>query len=356
MSATELLKAFKKDLDVYLIEYLDQKISDAEKISPFSKEIMEHIADLTLRGGKRIRAAIFYYSYIAHGGKDRKRAMRAAMAQELAETYLLIHDDIIDNDCLRRGGTTIHESYRHIGDERYHEKISSKHFGSSVGMLAGDIANGLSNEILAESGFRPDHVAKALMEFNKIYVIECYGQALDMFYQLSEGVTRDNVLQIHSLKTVPYTFDGPIRLGAILAGRSDKDIKKLEGYSTSLGIAFQIQDDILGMFGSVEKLGKPVTSDLKEGKKTLLILNALEKASRLQKEIINSSLGNKRANMHDLREVRRVIEDTWSLAESKRLASTLVQKAIDSIQPLHLQKEGKTFLLDIADYMIHREV
>ncbi len=120
-------------------------------------------------------------------------------------------------------------------------------------------------------------------------------------------------------------------------------------------MAFQIQDDILGMFGTEEKLGKSITSDLKEGKKTLLILDALEKSSPAQKEIINLNLGNKKVSMAGLNSVRKVIEETGSLEESKKLATSLVQKAIDALNKLKLEKEGQDFLLGIADYMIKRE-
>jgi len=274
---------------------------------------------------------------------------------ELSETYLLIHDDIMDNDSLRRGGMTINTSYRQIGENRYHDQVNTRNFGNSAAMLAGDIACGMSNEILSESKFKPQHVLASIQLLNKIYTTEGYGQLLDLMSNLRDDITKKDVILIHQLKTVPYTFDGPVRIGAILAGASKKELNQLAGYTIPLGTAFQIQDDVLGMFGSEEKLGKPVTSDLKEGKKTLLILEALEKAKGKDRETIEINLGNKRTTLNALKEIRTLIKKTNSLDHSKKLASNYVRESIVHLEKIRLRPEGKNFLLGIADYMITRE-
>ncbi len=276
------------------------------------------------------------------------------MTMEMAETYLLIHDDIMDNDILRRGGITIHHSYREICENHY-PHTNSRLFGTSMGILAGDIACSFSNELIANARFRDRDKNRALIELNKIYTTEGFGQAMDILAGVENHVSADTVIKIQQLKTVPYTFDGPIKIGAILAGAKEINVQKLSRYSVPLGTAFQIQDDILGMFGSEEKLGKPVTSDIKEGKKTLLIIDALKHASPQQKEIINLNLGNRRVTINGLKNVRKVIEETGSLAMSEKLATALVKKAILALQNIPLKKEGKDFLMDIADYMIKRE-
>lgn len=355
MDAKTKLGAFKKQLDAHLKKYLDKKLDEAKKISPHAYELMDHIADLILRGGKRIRAALLYYSYLAHGGKNKNEAMKASMAMELSETYLLIHDDIMDNDDLRRGGRTIHESYKDLAEDKYHDKINSKVFGDSLGILAGDLACALSNQILADCKFKSGQISKALNELNKVYLLEMYGQTLDIMSEIENNITKDDVNLIQQLKTVPYTFDGPIKIGAILAGINGSSLDTLSRYSVPLGTAFQIQDDILGMFGTEEKLGKPVTSDLKEGKKTLLILEALSRADKSQKEIIELNLGNKKVTYNSLKQVRKVIQETGSLEESNLFAKRLVEEAINELNKMKLKKEGKDFLLNIAEYMIKRE-
>lgn len=355
MDAQKTLKEFKKDLDKELKQYLDLKIDEANNLSPKAAVLMEHISDLTLRGGKRIRAALLFYSYLAHGGRDRKMALLVSMSMEMAETYLLIHDDIMDDDSLRRGGTTIHANYEQMCKTKYRRKADPYRLGNSMGILAGDIACAFSNEIIANSKFKDQNIKNALSELNRVYAIEGYGQALDVFAELDSETSKNDVDLVQRLKTVPYTFEGPTKIGAILAGAKQKDIARLEQYSIDLGTAFQIQDDILGMFSSEEKLGKPVTSDLEEGKKTLLILDALEKAEPAQKEIICKNLGNKKATFSDLEDVRRVIEETGSLNYSIQLAKKLAERAKITIEKSKLKKEGKDFLSGVAEYVINRE-
>lgn len=355
-SAKDQLLRFKSVLDVELKKYLDKSIKEAYEISPYAGEMTEYITDLTMRGGKRIRAALLFYSYLAHGGTDKKEALKASMAMELSETYLLIHDDIMDNDRLRRGGETIHESYEQkIKAKHLRVTNGSHHFGESMAMLAGDIACAMSNEILSGCNFDKEYLNNVIAELNEIYRVECYGQALDMFSQTRDDLTADDVILTHKLKTVPYTFDGPVKIGAILAGLSPKNSKKLEGYTIPLGVAFQVQDDILGLFGSIEKLGKPVTSDLREGKKTLLMLDALARADQNGRDIINQNLGNCRATIKGLKEVREVVKSTGALEESMNLARNLAQEAAEFIKKHKLNEEGSEFMLNLANYVVNRE-
>ncbi len=356
MDAKQKLKLFKIEVEKELKEYFKVKTKEAAKISPYCKELMEHISDITMRGGKRIRAALLYYSYLAHGGTNKKQALRVSMSMELAQTFLLIHDDIIDNDSLRRGGLTIHKSYELLGEERYHGKTNTRSFGSSVALLAGDLTSSLSNEVIAESRFAANFISQALLELNQMYTKEYYGQFLDVLSELREDVGPKDVILTHQLKTVPYTFDSPIKIGAILAGASSKNLHKLSDYASPLGVAFQIQDDILGMFGSEEKVGKPVTSDLREGKRTLLILNALEKANKEQKLTIEMNLGNRRVNVKGLKDVRKVIKDTGAFDRSRKLAKKYVNDSLKSLSKnKNLRGEGKDFLLGIAEHVVNRE-
>ena len=354
-SAKENLLDFKKVLDVELEKYLTIKTQEAASYSKHTKELCDHITDLTLRGGKRVRAALLYYSYLAHGGKDCEQALKAAMSMELSETYLLIHDDVIDEDRLRRGGETIQVSYEEMSKVKYRHSSNHHHFGLSMAVAAGDIACGMSNEIIADCNFEPKKIFEAMKLLNETYILESYGQGLDILSERRDDIKHDDVMLTYKLKTVPYTFDTPVKMGAILAGANASKIKSLEDYAVPLGIAFQIQDDILGMFGTEEKIGKPVTSDLKEGKKTLLILDALEKADKIQKEIIEQNLGNKKVTQRGLNEVRAVITETGALEKSKLIAKSLVAKSLTALEKNNLKHEGKDFLLKIAEYMVNRE-
>ena len=354
MDIKKQLLDFKEALETELNAYFAVKIANAHQVSPYCGRLMEYLSEITLRGGKRIRAAILYFSYLAHGGVETKKAMQAAMSMELMQTYLLIHDDIIDNDSLRRGGPTIHKIYEKIGRSEYPE-CNARRFSISAAIMAGDLACSMSNEILYESNFGREDTARALFRLNKMYVDECFGEFLDILSELRRDITKKDVILTHQLKTMPYTFDAPLKIGAIFAGKDDDAIEKLGTYALSLGIAFQIHDDYLGMFGSVEKTGKPITSDLKEGKKTLLILDALEAADQKQKKTILENLGNKKVSVADLKKVRKVIVDTGSLKKSEDLTIKYVKEGIASLEKLNLLPEGKAFLLGLSEWMIKRE-
>lgn len=353
--ALSQLKNFKEKIDTHLHDYLSEKSTEADKVAPEAKELIDHVKNLTLRGGKRIRAAIFYYSYLAHNGKDRDEAIKASMGMEMSETYLLTHDDIIDDDSLRRGGITIHADYEKICRERFGSRIPPKHFGQSIAIMAGDVACAFSNEIIAIAKFKDYYKIRALVELNKIYTREVFGETLDVLIEVKEDPTRDDVTLIQSLKTAPYTFDSPMKLGAILAGANENQIRALEAYTDPLGMAYQIQDDILGMFGSEEKTGKPTISDLREGKITLLILDALKASTPKQAEIIKRSLGNKKVTHAHLEEVKKVVIETGALRKSTQLAIKLATKGHDALEKMKLRKEGKDFLLGIAEYIVKRE-
>jgi len=355
MAFGDQLKDFKTRHDKELKKYFDLKLQEARSVSPLAEELAAQIADLSLRGGKRIRAALLYCSYLSHGGKDEEMAMQASLAMELSETYLLIHDDIMDDDSLRRGGTTIHHNYGKMAMKKYRRKVDPKQFGSSIAMCAGNIASAMSYEIISKLKCDEIHTNRVLRLLSEIYILENYGQSLDLFSQVREKMTHDDGIKVQELKTVPYTFDGPVKIGAILAGAGDDEIKKLESYTLPLGIAFQIQDDILGVFGSTEKTGKPIISDLKEGKKTLLILDALQVADKKQRKIIEHNLGNKWITKRGFEAVKKIIVDTGALEKSKKIAHDLAEKAEKAMVGLDLEKNGKKFLVDIADYIVNRE-
>jgi geranylgeranyl diphosphate synthase type I len=157
-------------------------------------------------------------------------------------------------------------------------------------------------------------------------------------------------------KTAKYTIEGPLHLGAILAGAKDELLDALSKYAVPVGIAFQIQDDILGIFGSEKKLGKPVGSDIEEGKQTLLVVKAGEKADRSQLKKMNYLLGKPNLNHREIEEFRNIITDTGSLDYAKNLARKLITKGKQALISAKIKKETKDFLLGIADYMISREL
>lgn len=355
MEAIGLLKQYKKRLEPQLKKYFQKKIDKARQVDPIAEEAVKMIANFTLADGKRIRPAMVYYGHLACGGKDSEKIVEASMSIELVHSFLLIHDDIIDKDDRRHGVSTLHERYKQIAKKIAPEK-DVEHFGNSMAMIAGDMAASMANEIIFNAKFPPEIIIRALDKLQDIVYITIPGEMLDVIMEYRGRATEKEILRMHEGKTARYTFEGPLQLGAVLAGASERDQRRLSDYALNVGKAFQVVDDILGVFGNEKKLGKPVGSDIIEGKQTLLIIKALEKGSRSQKNILSSNLGKRDLTHGELKQVRDVIIETGSLDYSKQLASGLIRKALESLHKAPIRNdEAKVFLEGIAQYIIERE-
>jgi geranylgeranyl diphosphate synthase, type I len=355
MDAIEMLGEYKKRLTPFLNEYFEKKIVQAKKIDPLAKQVVKTIADFTMSGGKRIRPALVYYSYLASGGRDGKEIVEASMSIELVHSFLLIHDDIIDRDEKRHGGLTVHETYRRIG-QRMAPKKDSAHFGNSMAIVAGDMASAMAHEIMFNVKFPSETIIKALDKLQDIIYVTIPGEMLDVVMENRGYATEKEILRMFEGKTSRYTFEGPLHLGAVLAGADQKMMEAMTRYSLPLGKAFQIRDDILGVFGNEKKLGKPVGSDVIEGKQTLLLVRALKNGSREQKRKIAKYLGKKDLTREELEEFKKIVRDTGSLEYSQKLAEKLVAESLSALEKINFKnEEAKFFLSGIANYIVERE-
>ncbi|MFA6047536.1 MAG: polyprenyl synthetase family protein [Parcubacteria group bacterium] len=356
MEAIELLEKYKKRVDARLKEYFAKKVKEARQNNYLTKEAIKMIADFTMKGGKRIRPAIVYYAYLASGGKDEEKIVDVSMSIELTHTFLLIHDDIIDKDERRHGGSTIHEQYKKIG-KRLNRKKDEVHFGNSMAMLAGDMAAAMANEIIFGSTFAPEIIIKALDQLRKIVYTIVPGEMLDVVLETRGNATEKEILDMYQGKTSSYSFEGPLHLGTVFAGAEGKKIfANYSRYASPLGKAFQIRDDILGVYGDEKKIGKPVGSDIIEGKQTLIIIKALELGDREQKEVINKYLGKKDLTKKELEKIREIIEKTGSLEYSQKLCQKLIGESLEALKKIDIKnQEARIFLEGIAQYMVKRE-
>lgn len=348
------IKNYKEKIDKRLRIFIKNRIKKVDKISPVAKEMMEYILEYNLRGGKRIRPILTIFGYKTCGGKNINAIIDAALAVELMESFLLIHDDIMDQDELRRGYLTMHKIYENKCKRNYKSK-DAKRFGESMAMIAGDIVAIMGNEAILNSNFPIENKLKAIDKFNSSVINTCFGQAIDVKSGYEETTTEKDIKRLYELKTAIYTFEGPLFIGALLAGASKSQLNSLKQYAMPLGKAFQYQDDILGLYGTKKKIGKPIGSDIKEGKKTLLILKALEKTNKSDSKFIKNCLGNENITLNDIKKIRKIVKDTGSLDYSKLKAKNYVKKSKKMIITADLNKSGKEFLLDLADFVINRE-
>ncbi|OGI28587.1 MAG: hypothetical protein A2288_01075 [Candidatus Moranbacteria bacterium RIFOXYA12_FULL_44_15] len=356
MQAIELLKNYKKRLEPEMKKYFQRKMEQAGKVDPLAKEAIRLIADFTLASGKRIRPALVYYGYLGAGGKDGKEILEASMGIELIHSFLLIHDDIIDRDATRHGVSTLHETYKKIG-RRIAPGKNAEHFGNSMAMIAGDMAAAMANEIIFNAKFSPEILIRALDKLQDIVYVTIPGEMLDVILEMKGRASEKEILRMHEGKTSRYTFEGPLHLGAILAGADKKMLDGFSGYSLPLGKAFQIKDDILGVYGEEKKLGKPVGSDIIEGKQTLLVIKGLKNGRGDQRKTIKKLLGKKDLGERELEDFRKVIRETGSLEYSEKLAEKFVGESLKALEKIDFENsEAREFLEGIARYMVSRSV
>lgn len=354
MPELEKLKDFKRRIDPEIGRFFDKSIKAATEKDYFIAEALRYVKKLTLAGGKRLRPAFIYYGYLASGGKEKKKILKAAVSIELVHIYLLIHDDVIDRDVKRHGLDTVNLKYEKAGKNLF-PRGDYKHFGESMAIIIGDMVGALGNQIIYASDFDSELIVKALHKLQEIVSMTVIGQAKDVNMEYRKKATEEEVISMYESKTARYTVDGPLHLGAILGGADDKFLKMLSSYALPIGIAFQVQDDILGIFGSEEKLGKSVGSDIESGKQTLLVVKARERANEEQRKIISEILGKSNVSAREIKEFQKVIVDTGALRYAENLAQQYINEGKKHVEKAKIPVEAKSFLLEVADYMKSRE-
>ena len=347
MEPKQFMDYYKKKVEDELKKFFENKKKNVE--NPLLRNAVETIEEYTLRGGKRIRAILMILGYKMFGGEG-EEIVRAASSLELIQSYLLIHDDIMDESELRRGKKTVHKIYEELHLYRGFGG-NPRRFGENMGIIAGDLANSYAFEILTESNFPDNLKVEAIKYLNMVIEYTGYGQIIDVYSPLLDSFGEEDILLLHKYKTARYTIEGPLIMGSILANSYTPEISD---FAIPIGIAFQLKDDILGLFGSEEKIGKPVTSDLAEGKKTLLILKAIELGTEEEKRIIMEALGNPAVTMEQLEKVRNIVRRR-SLKYSQDMAEKLVREGKEALRKMNVKNEDMKNLLEwLADYMINR--
>ncbi len=306
---------------------------------------LTHLAEAFIdssTGGKYLRAGLVRLGYKLQSGQDNPEVLKSAVAIEIFQTAILAHDDIIDKSLTRRGRPTL---YRQLGGD---------HYAISQAICLGDGGLFLGCKLIADSDFPEGYKNKAVSIFCQMMISTVYGEMLDVELPRLKVKTESDVLTIHRLKTAYYTIVYPLSIGATLAGGDDQLLQKLQLFGENLGIAFQIQDDILGVFGDEKTLGKSVTSDIEEGKNTTLITTALEKANDQQKELLTSLYGNGPVTTEQLEQIKKVFEDTGALDYSRQLAVQYVNQAKQVIPQITKDSEMAALLTEMADFLVQR--
>ena len=351
------LSEYAEDINVLLLDFFNEQRVITQPLI-FSRDMIKDLTDFCCRGGKRLRPALVYYSYKLFGGEKDKEILKVSLAVELIHTFLLIHDDIIDNDDLRRGKATIHKIYEHKHPAFGQNTHKAKHFGKSMTLLTGDLSLSLAFTTFLSTNFSSDLKNKAVNKLCETIKNTIFGQTFDVWLEVKNKVKSDEILNVYIYKTAKYSFEAPLYIGAMLVGVSKEEFQNLSSYAIPCGIAFQIKDDILGVFGNEKNLGKPIDSDLKQGKQTLIIFKAQELGTKTEREKIQSALGNENLTNKDVDEIRSIIKNTGALVYCEDLAEKYVKKAKKALAEFDSKKYNQSSikkLNEIADFIIKRQ-
>lgn len=345
MSSLQFLVGYRETSKKFFAKYFREKKKEAKRIDPLALDAIEKLEEY-IEGGKKVRGALTVLGYKALGGKKEKDIIPVSAAAEIIHSSLLIHDDFIDHDEVRRGKPTMHRVYA---------KGKSDHYGASIALIIGDVGLFLGHGLVAGSNFDPKERINALQELDRLLINTGYGQILDVTFDEKEYLKWEEIFKVRKLKTADYTFTLPLKIGAIFAGAKVKSLKAIESYGEPVGIAFQIKDDILGVFGDSKITGKSSESDIKAGKKTFLFAKAKEMASKKDKQFLEKWYGSNDLTKKRIEKIREIIKDSGALDYSVGLARKLIDRGKKNISEITKDESYKKILEDLADFMIQRE-
>jgi geranylgeranyl diphosphate synthase type I len=272
--------------------------------------------DLTMRGGKRFRAAMLVAAFSGAAPRaDAEPALAAGVAVELLQTYLLIQDDWMDHDPVRRGGPSVHAALA--------DAFGDAHLGAASALLASDLTWGLSVRTLTSARVKAPRKLRALELFCAMHQDVVAGQQLDVLGRA------EDVEKMHALKTGSYTVRGPLLLGAALAGAPKRLVQALAAYAAPLGVAFQLRDDLLGTFAKQEETGKREGTDLREGKRTALIAEADARLDAGGKGALARAFGREDASDDDVRAATQALSQCGARAAVEDRLRSLCAEAAD---------------------------
>lgn len=321
----------------------------AEKVNKFIEKVVDldskpknlylaarHIIDA---GGKRLRPFLVLKSCKLIGGNE-EDALATASSLEMLHTFTLLHDDIMDQDEKRRGVPSVHNKW-----------------GVPLAIVAGDLLFAKVYEVIIKytdtKHVTPKRILKVLQEISEATIVLCEGQTRDMMFEDKETISETDYFEMIEGKTAAL-FESSARCGGLLGGANKRQVKRLGEFGRYAGIAFQLIDDILALTADEKILKKPVGNDIREGKRTLIVVYALEKASKSQRKKILETLGNKDASPEQIKESIELIVSLGAIKYAKKLADNYIKKAKKTLSKFPAS-ETREDLINFADLIFARQ-
>lgn len=344
-----------------LAAFLTSKADEASQVDPRFVTAVDSLTSFVLGGGKRIRPIFAWWGWRGAGGSpegpEARAVLRAVSSLELIHACALVHDDLMDDSTIRRGTPTVHVEFaaRHraagwLG--------TPERFGSATAILLGDIALAWADDMLRGAGLWPDQLRRAHVVWQAMRTELLAGQYLDMLTQACGDEAPEAALRIDRYKTAAYTVERPLHLGGAIAAASPVLVDAYRRFGADIGVAFQLRDDLLGMFGDPEVTGKPAGDDLREGKRTLLLACGLRTAAHeghtAAATLLRGAIGDPQVTGNTVTAVRELLVELGAVAEIERRISELTDSALGSLQTAELAEPARTRLTDLATQATRR--
>lgn len=338
---------------------LDDQGALLASVSSDMEPLVAALRDL-LSGGKRLRPAFAYWGWRgAASAADLHTCdtgvIEAVTGLEFLQACALIHDDVMDGSDTRRGLPAAHR--RFAGLHRGEQWLGSpESFGVGAAILLGDLCLSWADEVLLNAEMPRESLMRAKTIYDEMRSELMAGQYLDLLEQACGGGSVDRALQVVRYKSAKYTIERPLHIGAALAGAPESVSQAYSGYGLPLGEAFQLRDDVLGVFGDPEQTGKPAGDDLREGKRTVLIAIAAERADDTQLSRLRALLGDPGLDATGVATLRTIIEDTGALAYTEEMIDQLLGQALSSLADAGIDDEARQVLTGLAYAATRRSV
>lgn len=339
-------------VDEVIDRFFDEAIEQSAQIDSSYTQLWEHIRELMHSGGKRLRPKMAIMAYEAFGGRDVAAVAPVAAAQEFLHFSLLIHDDIIDRDYTRYGVQNIAGRYQHTYKSWLKKAEDQLHFAHSAALLAGDLMLSAAYQLIANSTLDPHAKQIAQQQLSRGLFEVAGGELLDTELSFMP-YTPGDALNVARYKTAGYSFIAPLVTGARLGGASRTQVALVERFAASLGVAYQLVDDLLGVFGESEATGKSTDSDIVEGKRTYLVEQALALMNDEERATFQSLFGNSDSTPDDIAQVRSLLVSCGARLATEQTIRDYAQDARDALHKFgvseHDQEVFEAFITKVTE-------
>ena len=341
------------DFRVLIEEALHDFLDARQDLAP---DLAAELRELILAGGKRIRPTFAWWGWRAAGGASHSDAViRALVALELLQCCALVHDDVMDRSKTRRGKPSVHESF---AARHRHERwaASARQYGDSAAILVGDLALAWADDALVTAGLSAGALRRAWQPWQAMRTEMILGQHLDLLAVARREESLEHAVRVAALKTAAYTVERPLHLGAALADADDDVVDCLRAYGHDIGVAFQLRDDLIGLFGDPSVTGKPVGEDLREGKRTPLMAIALSRAQHRPEaqRLLRRCLDSRVVSERTVDEVRALLVELGAVAAVEEHIEVLVTSGLAALDRAAIDDDARRELVRLADRAVAR--